>query len=63
MDDRVRKQYLLLDDRMLISHRIAVFDECNMTDKIFLVVSDEDFAFCSDVEIGQKRRFFKGLYF
>lgn len=61
MDDRV--QYLLLEGRSVIIHTIEVFDECNMADKIFLVVPEEDFAFCSDVEIGQKWRFFKGLYF
>jgi len=48
MDDEVRKQYLLLDDRPVISHTIEVFDKCNMVDEIFLVVPEEDFVFCSD---------------
>ncbi|MBU4259896.1 MAG: 2-C-methyl-D-erythritol 4-phosphate cytidylyltransferase [Proteobacteria bacterium] len=48
MDDRDRKQYLLLDDRPVISHTIAVFDECNTIDEIFLVVPEEDFVFCND---------------
>ncbi|MBU4012113.1 MAG: 2-C-methyl-D-erythritol 4-phosphate cytidylyltransferase [Proteobacteria bacterium] len=48
MDDKERKQYLLLDGRPLISHTIAVFSECNMIDEIFLVVPEEDFAFCND---------------
>ncbi|MBU4415436.1 MAG: 2-C-methyl-D-erythritol 4-phosphate cytidylyltransferase, partial [Proteobacteria bacterium] len=42
MDDKERKQYLLLDGRPLISHTIAVFSECNMIDEIFLVVPEED---------------------
>ena len=48
MDDKVRKQYLLLDGRPLINHTITVFDECNMIDEIFLVVLEEDFAFCNE---------------
>ena len=48
MDDEVRKQYLLLDDRPVISHTIEVFDKCNIIDEIFLVVPEEDFAFCND---------------
>ena len=48
MNDKVRKQYLLLDDRPLISHTITVFDECNMIDEIFLVIPEEDFVFCNE---------------
>jgi len=44
MDDNVRKQYLLLDNRPLISHTIEVFDECSIIDEIFLVVPEEDFV-------------------
>ena len=54
MGDRVRKQYLMLDDRPLISHAIAVFDECNMIDEIFLVVPEEDFVFCNDYILNQQ---------
>ena len=54
MNDRVRKQYLLLDGCPLISHTIAVFDECNMIDEIFLVVPDEDFVFCNENILNQK---------
>jgi 2-C-methyl-D-erythritol 4-phosphate cytidylyltransferase len=54
MDDKVRKQYLLLDNRPLISHTIEVFDECNMIDEIFLVVPEEDFVFCNENILNQQ---------
>lgn len=54
MDDRVRKQYLLLDRRPLISHTIAVFDECNMINEIFLVIPEEDFVFCNENILNQQ---------
>jgi len=54
MDDNVRKQYLLLDNRPLISHTIEVFDECNIIDEIFLVVPEEDFVFCNENILNQQ---------
>ncbi len=54
MDDNVRKQYLLLDNRPLISHTIEVFDECNIIDEIFLVVPEEDFVFCNETILNQR---------
>ena len=54
MDDKVRKQYLLLDGCSLISHTIAVFDKCNMINEIFLVVPEEDFVFCNDNILNQQ---------
>lgn len=48
MDDKVRKQYLLLDGRPLISHTLAVFDQCNIIDEIFFVVPEKDFVFCNE---------------
>ncbi|MBW2739098.1 MAG: 2-C-methyl-D-erythritol 4-phosphate cytidylyltransferase [Deltaproteobacteria bacterium] len=53
-DDDVRKQYLLLDDRPLISHTIEVFDECSIIDEIFLVVPEEDFVFCNENILNQQ---------
>ena len=46
MKDSVRKQYLPLAGRPVLSHTLAVFDECNLISKIFLVVSQEDFDYC-----------------
>jgi len=46
MKDSVRKQYLQLAGRPVLSHTLAVFDECNLISKIFLVVSQEDFDYC-----------------
>ena len=54
MGNNVRKQYLLLDNRPLISHTIEVFDECNIIDKIFLVVPEEDFVFCNENILNQQ---------
>ena len=46
MKDTVRKQYLPLAGRPVLSHTLAVFDECNLIRKIFLVVPQKDFAYC-----------------
>ncbi|MDL1968418.1 MAG: 2-C-methyl-D-erythritol 4-phosphate cytidylyltransferase [Deltaproteobacteria bacterium] len=54
MDDNVRKQYLLLDDRPIISRTIEVFDECNIIDEIFLIVPEEDFVFCNENILNQQ---------
>jgi 2-C-methyl-D-erythritol 4-phosphate cytidylyltransferase len=54
MGDNVRKQYLLLDNRPLISHTIEVFDECNIIEEIFLVVPEEDFVFCNETILNQR---------
>jgi len=54
MDDNVRKQYLLVDNRPLVSHTIEVFDECNIIDEIFLVVPKEDFVFCNENILNQQ---------
>ncbi|MEW5910560.1 MAG: 2-C-methyl-D-erythritol 4-phosphate cytidylyltransferase [Thermodesulfobacteriota bacterium] len=40
------KQYLLLDDRPVLSHTLSVFNECNEIDGIILVLPEEDFNFC-----------------
>ncbi|MBC2696656.1 MAG: 2-C-methyl-D-erythritol 4-phosphate cytidylyltransferase [Desulfobacteraceae bacterium] len=54
MDDNVRKQYLLLDNRPIINHTIEVFDECNIIDEILLVVPEEDFVFCNENILNQQ---------
>ncbi len=46
MNDTVKKQYLPLAGRPVLSHTLAVFDECNLISKIFLVVSQNDFDYC-----------------
>ncbi|QTA85074.1 2-C-methyl-D-erythritol 4-phosphate cytidylyltransferase [Desulfonema magnum] len=46
MKEMVRKQYLLLAGRPILSHTLAVFDQCDAIDKIFLVAPAEDFDFC-----------------
>ncbi len=53
-DNDVRKQYLLLDNRPLLSHTIEVFDECSIIDEIFLVVPEEDFVFCNENILNQQ---------
>jgi 2-C-methyl-D-erythritol 4-phosphate cytidylyltransferase len=46
MNDSVLKQYMPLAGRPVISHTLAVFDGCNLINKIFLVVSQNDFDYC-----------------
>ena len=46
MNNKLRKQYLLLAGRPILSHTLLQFDACNPVDKIFLVVPEEDFRFC-----------------
>jgi 2-C-methyl-D-erythritol 4-phosphate cytidylyltransferase len=46
MKDAVRKQYLPLAGRPVLSHTLAVFDGCHLISKIFLVVPQKDFGYC-----------------
>ena len=46
MNDAVRKQYLPLAGRLVLSHTLAVFDGCHLISKIFLVIPRKDFDFC-----------------
>ncbi len=46
MNNTVRKQYLLLAERPILSHTLSAFDACNLINKIFLVVPEQDFEFC-----------------
>jgi len=46
MADTMRKQYLLLAGRPILSHTLLVFDACRVIDKIFLVVPEKDFDYC-----------------
>ncbi len=42
----VRKQYLELAGRSIISHTLFAFDRCREINEIFLVVPESDFEFC-----------------
>ena len=46
MNDTVRKQYLQLAGRPVLSHTLTVFDGCNLISKIYLVVPQRDFDYC-----------------
>ncbi|HDL07562.1 MAG TPA: 2-C-methyl-D-erythritol 4-phosphate cytidylyltransferase [Desulfobacteraceae bacterium] len=46
MNNSVRKQYLILAGRPVLSHTLLIFDSCHFIDKIFLVVPEKDFNFC-----------------
>ena len=46
MNEKMRKQYLLLAGRPILGHTLMVFDECHFIDKIFLVVPEVDFDYC-----------------
>ena len=46
MNNTVRKQYLLLAGRPILSHTLSAFDACNLINNILLVVPEQDFEFC-----------------
>jgi len=48
MNDTVRKQYLPLAGRPILSRTLALFQECNLINKIILVVPENDFGFCQE---------------
>ena len=45
MKTPMRKQYLLLKDRPILSHTLSVFDKCSAINRIYLVVPQKDFDF------------------
>ena len=46
MNEVLRKQYLSLAGRPILSHTLLVFDGCSGINEILLVVSEEDLDFC-----------------
>ena len=46
MNDNVRKQYLSLAGRPVVSHALVAFDKCVQVENIFIVVPHEDFDYC-----------------
>ena len=46
MNDAVRKQYLPLAGRPLLVHSLTLFEDCNLINKIILVVPEDDFDYC-----------------
>ncbi len=48
MNGAVRKQYLDLAGRPILSHTLSVFNTCTLIDSIFLIVPKEDFAYCQN---------------
>jgi 2-C-methyl-D-erythritol 4-phosphate cytidylyltransferase len=46
MKEALRKQYLSLAGRPILSHTLLVFDRCRGINEIFLVVPGEDLDFC-----------------
>ncbi|MBW1841980.1 MAG: 2-C-methyl-D-erythritol 4-phosphate cytidylyltransferase, partial [Deltaproteobacteria bacterium] len=46
MNHTVRKQYLMLAGRPILSRTLRVFDACNDVQRIYLVVPEADFDFC-----------------
>ena len=49
MNDSLPKQYLPLAGRPVLSHTLSVFDECQLINNIFLVVPQQDFAYCRNI--------------
>ena len=46
MKDTVRKQYLPLAGRPVLAHSLTLFENCNLINKIILVVPEDDFDYC-----------------
>jgi len=46
MNDAVRKQYLPLAGRPVLAHSLTLFENCNLINKIILVVPEDDFDYC-----------------
>jgi len=46
MKGRVRKQYLDLSGRSVLSHSLTTLDSCNLIGEIFIVVPKEDIEYC-----------------
>jgi 2-C-methyl-D-erythritol 4-phosphate cytidylyltransferase len=46
MNEKVRKQYLLLAGHPILSHTLRVFGACSAIDRILVAVPGEDFDFC-----------------
>ena len=48
MEGTMRKQYLDLSGRPVLSHSIMTFDSCSLVDEIFLVIPREDVEYCQN---------------
>jgi len=46
MDNRLRKQYVMLGDRPILSHTLGVFAACDLVHKIILVIPKGDTGYC-----------------
>jgi len=46
MNDKLRKQYLLLAGRPILAYSLLAFDTCDLIDCIILVVSQKDIDYC-----------------
>jgi 2-C-methyl-D-erythritol 4-phosphate cytidylyltransferase len=48
MKGTMRKQYVDLSGRPVLSHSIMAFDSCSLIEEIFLVVPEEDVEYCQN---------------
>ena len=48
MGDAVKKPYLMLDDKPVLSHTIERFEHNSAVDDIFLIVHKSDFEACKN---------------
>jgi 2-C-methyl-D-erythritol 4-phosphate cytidylyltransferase len=46
MRGKISKQYLLLGSRPVLAHTLKIFDNCDLIDRIFIVVPEHDFDYC-----------------
>ena len=48
MKGGMRKQYLDLSGRPVLSHSVMTFDSCNLIDEIFIVVPEDEIDYCQN---------------
>ena len=51
MNHDIRKQYLLLAGRPILTHTLMVFEACEQIDQIVVVIPEDDFDFCQKTVI------------
>ncbi|MBU0986759.1 MAG: 2-C-methyl-D-erythritol 4-phosphate cytidylyltransferase, partial [Proteobacteria bacterium] len=51
MNHDIRKQYLLLAGRPILTHTLMVFEACEQIDQIVVVIPEDDFDFCKKTVI------------
>ena len=51
MESSIKKPYLILDDKPILSHTIDLFENHSAIDDIYVIVNDADFDICNEIVI------------